>query len=332
MKKACVVGYGAIGPVHAKALNSLNCAKLYAVCDINPERTQKAKNDYGVKVFSDYDEMLKSGEVDAVHICTPHYLHKDMAVKALKHGLDVVLEKPVAISNDELNELVEAEKNSTGRLCVMLQNRTNNCICRLTELIKDKEKNGEFISLNGFVTWIRDEKYYKSGPWRGKWATEGGGLLINQAIHVIDLISYLGGGIKSVRGSVSTKWLENVIEVEDTADALFTLKNGNRACFYATNASGYETPFQVDVFMEKVHYRYADNVLYEIRDGKFAGIVSTNDEAAPGKKVWGNGHKCVIGNFYADGEYPNLTDAVNSSRALFAIYESAKSGGSTLEI
>jgi len=332
MKKVGVVGFGSIGPIHCRAIDETTTAELYAVCDTNSERTKMAEEKYGVKTFDDYDKMLSCEELDSVHICTPHYLHTDMAVKALEKGLDVVLEKPVAINNEELERLIAAEKKSKGRLCIMLQNRTNNCISRLKELIADKENSGDFVSVNGFVTWIRDAAYYASGDWRGKWETEGGGLLINQAIHVLDLISYLGCGIASVRGSVSTKWLDGVIEVEDTADALFYLSNGNRACFYGTNASGAETPFQLEVFMEKVRYRYADDTLYEIRDGKFSGVVCTNDDKAPGKKVWGSGHLRVIESFYGGGNYPTVYDAENSAKALFAIYESSESGCKWLDI
>lgn len=329
MKRVGIVGYGAIAPLHAMTVDCLTSAKLSAVCDINPECAEKAAEIYDIKIFTDYDEMLKSGEIDAVHICTPHYLHKEMAVKALRAGCDVVMEKPVAMNEAELEDLISEEKQSKGRLCIMLQNRTNFCIRRLEELIKDTEYSGELISINGFLTWNRDERYYSSGAWRGKWATEGGGVLINQAIHLIDLIGFLGGRIDSVRGSISTKRHEGIIEVEDTADALFMLKNGNRACFYATNASGAESPVQLDVYMEKVHYRYADNSLYEIKNGKFSRVICTNDDAVPGKKVWGNGHKNVIESFYdetaeSDIPYPTLDSCINSTRALFAFYKSAK--------
>ncbi len=331
MKNVCVAGYGAIGPIHARALCRLDDVRLWAVCEPDPERAEKAKRKYGVKVYSDFDEMLQSGEADAVHICTPHYLHKEMAMKALRAGCDVVLEKPASMNRAELEELMVAEAQAKGRVCVMLQNRTNDCIKMLAEIIKKQENTGAFLSINGTVTWLRDEAYYRHDAWRGKWVTEGGGLLINQAIHLIDLMGFLGGKISRVRGSISTKWLDGVIEVEDTADAVFQFQNGTRGCFYATNASVCSTPVQLDVFFEKVHYRYADHCLYEIRDGKFAGVICYDGGDVPGKAVWGDGHSRVIQSFYESaqdsGGYITLKDAENSAKALFAFYESAKNGG-----
>lgn len=330
MRKVCIVGYGAIGPIHARAVSRLKHTRLYAVCEPDACRAANAVQKYGVKSFSDFGEMLQSGEVDAVHICTPHYLHKDMAVKALAMGLDVVLEKPAVINASELDELLAAEKTSKGRLCVMLQNRTKSCVRMLREIMKNEEQTGALVAVNGYMTWYRSEEYYRSGEWRGKWATEGGGLLINQAIHTIDLMAYIGGGIEAVRGSLSTKLLDGVIEVEDTADALFRFKNGQRGCFYAANTSVVSIPPQLDIFFEKVRYRYADDTLYEFKNGKFIRTVCTDDENAPGKKVWGDGHSRVIQNFYGEGKsessYTTLVDAENSARALFAFYESAKNG------
>ena len=334
MKKVCIVGYGAIGPIHARAVSRLDHTQLYAVCDPNAQRAAKAVQKYGIKSFSDFDEMLQSGEVDAIHICTPHYLHKDMAVKALALGLDVVLEKPATMNASELDELLAAEKASKGRLCVMLQNRTKLCVRTLREIMRNEEQTGALIGVNGYMTWYRSEEYYQSDAWRGKWATEGGGLLINQAIHLIDLMTYIGGEIEAVRGSISTKLLDGAIEVEDTADALFRFKNGVRGCFYAANTSVASTPVQMDVFFEKVRYRYADDTLYEFKNEKFVRVVCTDDDNAPGKKVWGDGHSRVIQSFYSkeknNDSYATLADAENSARALFAFYESAKNGSKWL--
>ena len=113
MKNACIVGYGAIGPVHAAAVSRTPYANLYAVCDINIERAQKCSQKYGCKVYTEFRDLLSDKSIDTVHICTPHYLHKDMVIEALEAGKYVVLEKPVAINMDELNEIVEyVEKNN----------------------------------------------------------------------------------------------------------------------------------------------------------------------------------------------------------------------------
>ena len=265
MLKAAIIGYGNIGPNHAKSFETAAYGELYAVCDIQKERADKAAKLYGCKAMYDFDAVLADENVDVVHICTPHYLHKDMAVSALAAGKHVVLEKPLAMNRAELGELVEAEKKSDKKVCIMFQNRKNYAILKLKELVEN-EAYGKLISISGFMTWLRDEAYYKADAWRGKWETEGGGALINQSVHLLDMMRFVGGEIDSVKANISTKYLNDVIEVEDTADALFFYKSGIRGCFYATNAYGTTTPFQMVVECEKGRLRYSDNFLMEIVD------------------------------------------------------------------
>lgn len=335
MRNACVIGCGAIGPVHMKALRTCADARLGGVCDVVPERAEKYARLYGVKAFSSFGEVLSDPEIDAVHICTPHYLHQDMAAEALASGRDVVLEKPAAMDADEFELLRSAVERSENKLCMMLQSRTNYCIETLKKIMDEDHSLGKLVGLTGFMTWDRDDAYYASEPWRGKWETEGGGLLINQAVHLIDLLSYLGGGISGLKANISTKLLH--VEVEDTADALLFFKNGARGCFYAANTYPTGTPFQVEVCFEHVRFRYADNTLYEIRKKQPVKIIAADDMTAPGKALWGNGHKYVIDDFYAalangTDDYISIRDVENSSRALFAMYESGKRGGVLIEI
>ena len=140
MKKGCVVGIGAIGPIHADALQKEN--RLYGICDVKPERLSSfAPENTNIKRFSSFNAVCKDPLVDTVHICTPHYLHKEMTIQALKAGKHVVLEKPAAISFDQLNELAFAEQNTDKKICIMLQNRTNPSVC-LLHFLKIRNRNG----------------------------------------------------------------------------------------------------------------------------------------------------------------------------------------------
>lgn len=332
MKKGCVVGFGAVGPVHAEAL--AKTGRLGGICDNQPERLRRGEK-YGVSLYSDFDEMLADTGIDAVHICTPHYLHTPMLAAALEAGKDVVLEKPVSVSVQELDAALEAEKKSDKRVCVMLQNRTNASVVRLRQAAESREF-GKIIGINAFVTWHRDREYYESDAWRGKWETEGGGLLINQAIHTLDLISYIGGRIKTVRGSISTKLLGDCIEAEDTADALFIHENGVRTCFYGTNNFPLNPPASLEVHFENAVLRYADKMLIKICSGT-AEVIEKDDTAAAGKDYWGSGHERVINSFYSlletgTGEYIGLNDAEHAMRTLFAFYESARNSGRAANI
>ena len=328
MKNACIVGYGAIGPVHAKALDSTDNANFYAVCDIDESKLSLCKSQYNVVAYDDLDTMLSDENIDCVHICTPHYLHKDMAVKAMRAGKHVVLEKPAAMNDAEFDELLQVQNEMGAKVCIMLQNRMNNGI-QMIKTLSDDLSLGKLVGIECSLMWYRNADYYRSAPWRGTWQYEGGGLLINQAVHLIDLVDYVGGGIRSMRANISTKMLDNVIEVEDTADALITMNNGVRACFYATNTYDADKPFRLEMQYENALLRYADNRLYKIADN--VEIIAEDGKNDIGKKYWGNGHPAVIAQFYHSlcngGEYLRLEDSINSTRALFAFYKSSAAGG-----
>lgn len=331
MFNAAIVGFGNIGPTHAAGLETAEYAKIHTVCDVIADRADRGAADFGCRAVYDFDLVLQDDSVDVVHICTPHYLHKDMAVRAMKAGKHVVLEKPLSMNKTELRELLAAQKNSGKKVCVMFQNRKNNAVQVLKDAA-DSGKYGKLLAISGFMTWDRDETYYAADDWRGKWKTEGGGVLINQAVHLIDLMGYIGGEVESVKASISTKRLENTIEVEDTADALLFYKNGMRGCFYAANTYGVTTPFQLTAEFEQARLRYSDNFIYEIKNGEAPRVLAGNDMNTPGKSCWGSGHALVIDEFYRaletnTDEYLDLNQGIAASNLLFSIYESAKDGG-----
>lgn len=265
MKKSCIVGFGEIGLYHSKLFNELPFAELYAVCDIEEKKLKRVANLFpGVKCFRNYDDVLADVSIDVIHICTPHYLHCEMVEKALLVGKDVLLEKPVCISVDEFNRIKRAEKKSSNILGIILQNR---CNPTARKMLAELPKIGKILGASGRVLWSRDEKYYSMDEWRGKWRTEGGGVMINQAIHTLDLLGCITGGFTSVYGSVSTKKLGHIIEVEDTADAHLETAIGADAMFYASNCYSVDTPVMIEVTGEHVTLRLEDNNLYKIQNG-----------------------------------------------------------------
>ena len=332
MKRVCIVGCGAISGNHAAALQKTDEANLVAVCDINRERADKLAEKYNVKVYYDYAEVLADDSIDSVHICTPHYLHTDMAIAALEKGKFVFLEKPVAISTEQLDRLIEVEKKHPGKLAVCFQNRTNPCVVTLKKEMENLEENGAFKGSKAVLTWHRTAEYYAMDAWRGKWETEGGGLLINQAVHTLDLLCYLSGDANAVMGTMATKVLSDCIEVEDTAEAVIFLKNGMRSCFYGTNAYSTDSCYNVEINFEKTTYRYADNFLYKIKKGERPEIIADDQMQAEGKSYWGDGHSRIISIFYEKGNAGmSLAEAEPTFRLLFAFYESAFKKGEKVE-
>lgn len=316
MKKGCIVGYGAIGPVHAAALDRLKID--YAVCDCDPERLGRAT---AAEKYENFEKMLSDKSIDVVHICTPHYLHVPMAEAALAAGKHVILEKPVGISSEETSRLFNYAGDK--EICIMLQNRKNPAIKKMKELT-DKREFGELRSMCAFLTWHRDREYYAQDAWRGKWSTEGGGLLINQAVHTLDLLCWLGGGYVSLKGGISTRLLGDCIEVEDTADAVVKTACGVDACFYATNCNAGNSPARIELEFERGVLRYGDNLLLYI-NGADVRVLASDSSDVPGKAYWGDGHREVIEEFYGylDGReesYMRLECAKDVTRALFDFY------------
>lgn len=236
--KVAVAGLGVIGAVHLKILRDFGC-DIAGVCDID-ENKLGAYPKYAH--YADYNRMLKDLRPDAVHICTPHYLHAEMVTAALDAGINVLCEKPLCISESEIEQILRVEKNSSAILGVVHQNRYNPANAYVKEYLKDKK----VACGTGFVAWHRDKAYYAQAEWRGKQKTEGGGVLINQALHTLDLLQWFVGFPEYAAVALGNLSLKNAIEVEDTASAVYS--GGASFTFFATNASTLD--FDVEVTLK----------------------------------------------------------------------------------
>ncbi|MBE6750776.1 MAG: Gfo/Idh/MocA family oxidoreductase [Ruminococcaceae bacterium] len=318
MKNVCIVGYGAIGPIHADAITKTQNANFYAVCDVEPFATQKCLQKHDVIVYNDFDEMLEDENIEFVHICTPHYLHFEMISKALKKGKTVVCEKPIVMTEQELEQLYLLD--GCDKICAVFQNRVNPCVAKLKEICVDKTL-GDIKAARGILTWFRDMDYYNSGEWRGKNSTEGGGVVINQAIHTLDYFSLLPEDVYSV-SAVTTNFTLPEIEVEDTAIVNLKFKNGARGVFFATNGfSENSNPF-FEVTFERGILRYIDNKLF--LNGE---VIEQDSNATVGKDYWGRGHEILFKDLYDNGKTITVLDAKQTMQTVFAIYKSAKNNG-----
>ena len=317
---AVIVGCGAIAPIHAEAIKQSEYAELYGVCDIDESKL----NEYNVKKFTSFDEVLRDTDVDAIHICTPHYLHPDMIVKGINSGKSLVVEKPIAITIDALSRLDTLCREPNCKILTVLQNRYNSCIVKMKEIVSGFDL-GRLLGLKGNVCWLRDANYYQTSDWRGKWETEGGGLVINQAIHMLDMLNYLGGGAVAIKGSIDTRALNDAIEVEDTAEATLYFPGNVRGHFFATNAYSCNEPFEITLTFESGIVRYMDGKLF---DENF-NVITVDQSSDGGKSYWGDSHKVVIDNFYSSlagnaKPYPTIFDGIRATELALGLYESAK--------
>ncbi len=318
--KSAIIGLGVIGKVHYEVLKKQG-EDLVAVCDIDTEKLGELE---GVKKYLDYRIMLDSEQIDVVHVCTPHYLHAEMVIYALNKGINVLCEKPLCINSEDIDLILKAEKESKAQLGVCFQNRYNNTSQYAKNFLKDKKVDFAF----GFVRWHRDKKYYDSADWRGKWATEGGGVLINQAIHTLDLLQWIVGEPEKVIGGTFNRSLKDVIEVEDTAVIDFFGKH--KFTLFATNTSPKDMPIELRFF-------YNNSVLAitpeEVKiDGNLVDI--DKDPEWFGKESYGNGHEKIIRDFYgavANGE-KFWIDGREGAKAVKLVLSAYKSEGNVIEL
>lgn len=317
--KTAIVGMGVIGNVHFDVLKTIDDAELVALCDVDLERLEAFT---GVKKYNNYDDMLELEQLDVVHICTPHYLHADMIIKALDKGVNVLCEKPLCIKEEDIARIIEAEKCSKAKLGVCHQNRYNN----VNVFVKDYLKDKEILGAHAHMVWKRTAEYYNSAEWRGKWDTEGGGVLINQALHTLDLLIWLLGEPDNITASISNHSLKSVIEVEDTANII--AKGNVNFTFFATNASSYSFPVMLNISTKDEQILVYENRVI-IGDKEYDFI---KDTRVYGKCCYGTGHKGVFKDFYqAISDNKDFwIDGEEASKVIKVILETYRQGKKNL--
>lgn len=327
-----IIGCGGISSVHISSILGGELSKITAICDTNGERLISASLRIPeVATYSDYRDMLGARRADVVHICTPHYLHAEMAMYAMETGHDVYLEKPCAMTPDEAKKILDVQKRTGRRVCVSFQNRVVPTTLGVKSVIADGTL-GRLVGMKGIVAWQRGGAYYTESGWRGTWEKEGGGTLMNQSIHTLDLICDIGGEVEKVEGTASLRKNRGTIEVEDTAEATITFKSGVTAIFYATNCHTTSSPIELECVFEKGSVLVRDDSLYMLRDGSITPIAE-NGKPGVGKSVWGVGHAKMIDNFYTnlDGTgnpyYCTLEESMGVLDVIAEIYRSSAEHG-----
>ncbi|MCI0474935.1 MAG: Gfo/Idh/MocA family oxidoreductase, partial [Anaerolineales bacterium] len=212
-----IIGVGNIAPIHATAIRNTPDAQIVAVCTRDETRGRAFVEKFGGKYFSDYRAVLARDDVDAIALCTPHDLHAPMTLDAARAHKHILVEKPMARNVAECDAMIDAAQRAGVTLGVVFQMRFDPLTRKLKALIDDG-KLGRLIWTTTNALWFRTDEYYRSGAWRGTWEREGGGVLINQGVHVVDLMLYLTG--MPTRITAQTRTLNHQIEVEDAALAI----------------------------------------------------------------------------------------------------------------
>ena len=354
-----VLGCGAIGPTHMGAIAQIEGAELVAIADTNREKAEAAAQKHGVStIYDDLRGLLANDSIDAICVCTPSGLHSENAISVLRAGKHVIVEKPMDVSLEACDRLIAAEDETGKTLAIISQHRFDAATVLVKEAI-DSGKLGDIVLADASVKWWRTQNYYDSGEWRGTWAMDGGGALMNQGVHTVDLLQWLTGGVASLWAQTRTSAHER-IEVEDIAVAALTFNNGAVGTLTATTAAWEGFPVRIDIYGTEgtaiiegdrlKTLKFKNGETYQTEEAAAhalsvaqGGTASVKDDAAtrlvvpsggaaadPGA-VWGDAHKAQIEDFMRavhTGTKP-LIDGREGKKPLeiiTGVYRSARTG------
>ncbi len=240
-----IVGCGVIGDVHAAAISQLPGAELVAVADSTPERAERLAAQYGIRAYPDLGHMLEHEDLDVVNICTPSGMHGEHACAVMRSGRHVIVEKPMEITLQAIERMLRAQREAGVKMSVISQHRFDPATRRVHALIRDGTL-GRLVLGNAQIPWWRSQGYYDSGAWRGTRELDGGGVLMNQSIHSIDLLQWLMGRAKSVFAYTDT--LVHEMPTEDAAVAVLRFQSGALGTIAATTGAYPGVITRVEVF------------------------------------------------------------------------------------
>ena len=338
-----IIGCGMIAEYHTKAIAEIPGSHLLATCNRRPEgaeRIARLAGD-GCQAYTDVDAMLAHPGLDVVCVCTPSGGHRDPAVAAARAGKHVVVEKPLEITVPRCDSIIAACDDAGVRLCTIFPSRFSAANVALKEAI-EAGRFGRLTLGDTYVKWYRTQEYYDSGGWRGTWALDGGGALMNQAIHNVDLLQWLMGDVDSVHAMTATLAHER-IEVEDTAVAVLRFKSGALGVIEAATTAypGLQKRTEVHGDEGSACVEQDDVKLWEFKtkrpeDSAFeaalaAGGGAARSGASDPRGITHEGHRVQLSDFLAaidEGRPPRVDgrEGRKSVEIIRAIYKSARTG------
>lgn len=334
-----IIGCGVIGRAHAEALASLPEATLVAVTDVDRERADALAQQYGARPYTDLDDMLDVEDLDVVNVCTASGMHGEHACAVMRSGRHVIVEKPMEIRSEAIDEMLRVQEEAGVKLAVIFQHRFDPAARDLHQLIEGNAL-GRLVAGNAHVLWWRSQEYYDSGAWRGTWALDGGGVLMNQGIHSIDLLQWFMGPVRAVCAYTDT--LTHRVETEDVAVAVLRFHSGALGTIVGTTSAYPGVTTRVEVFgdagsaiveRDRLHY------LRLLGDGQEPagayGLEMREPPPLPAPAPQGGAHADQIADMIraiGEGDTP-LVDGHAGRHAveiILAVYESARTGKEVL--
>jgi len=324
-----IVGCGVIADIHAQGIVANDETELVAVCDHQTERGQAFAERYGARFYASYEEMLADPAIDVVSICTPSGLHPQQTIAAARAGKHVLCEKPIGIDRDSVAEMIDVCREQGVLLSTVFPRRVSPAAQYLRQQIAAGAL-GRITLVEANMKIYRSQGYYDSAGWRGTWAMDGGGAMMNQGIHWIDLLQWLVGGVSSVYGRAAA--LQRDIEVEDTAVAVLGLRSGGMGTIVMTTTGSPEQPQRIEIQGEHGSAILTEDTITRLH-------IRGEDVQVPAFEpfqVLPDGHRLLIRDMalaVLEQRSPGITgeDGVQALELIWATYESSRTGR-TIEI
>jgi len=343
-----IIGAGMISHFHARAITDMTGGSLHSIFNRNIHRAEKLASEFGARAYSDIDAFLADPELEIVTVGTPSGAHLDPTLAALNAGKHAIVEKPLEITTERIDQLIRAAQQNGKTLAAVLNRRFHPGMDAFKKAADDG-RFGVLTSASAYIKWYRDQAYYDSAAWRGTWSLDGGGALMNQSIHTVDALLYLAGSAKRVTANTACLAHKN-IEVEDTCIALVEFENGARGvieastCTWSKNGhpariqlAGTEgSAFLADESFEIWDFKTPQPQDAEIRrtlmKGQEAGL-GANDPTSINTYQHQRNFEEVV-QAIAEGREPSTsaTEARKSVELITAIYQSAQNNGEWISL
>lgn len=336
-----IIGCGNIGPIHAAAIAEVKNAKLVGVSDVVEATATKLASKYGAEAYTDYREMLKRDDLHAVCLCVPSGLRADIAEKCARAGKHILSEKPLEVTSRRIDRILRATDKAGVMLGCIFQSRFADDSQHVKAAI-EQGRFGKLVLGDAYIKWYRSQAYYDSGAWRGTWKLDGGGALMNQGIHTIDLLTWYMGPVKAVRAQTTCIAHKN-LEVEDLATAMLEFENGALGVIEGSTAVWPGHPSRVEIHGTSGSVVQEDGKIiswqFEKRkpiDKKIEATLKQASELGSGagdplSSLAIEGHRRQIDDFtkaISTGRPPRIDgrEGRNSVQLIEKIYRSAKTG------
>lgn len=305
-----IIGFGKIGPRHKQKIDENPNCRLSAVCDIAKDRLSIIENE-DIKLYSDYKKMLDNTDIDVISVCTPNYLHAKITIDALNSGKHVICEKPMSLSVNDCERMIEASKKNNRQLFIVKQNRYNPPVNAVKELL-NKNKIGKIINVAVNCYWNRNKDYYSSSDWKGI-RSKDGGALFTQFSHFIDLMYWFAGPVQNVY-AIANNFTHPEIEIEDTGSVALKFSNGAIGTFNFTNcAYGKNMEGSITIFGEKGTIKIGGEYLNTLEYQEIENFKIENLPKGAGSNNYGT-YKGSMSNH--DKIYENVVDVLSKNGSI----------------